>query len=38
MTVRECINFAASFRVQGTREEKDAKVNRIIEDLKLVKC
>jgi len=38
MTVRECIDFAARLRTSNTKEERDKKVDRIIEDLKLSKC
>ena len=38
MTVRECIMFAAQLRMIGTPEQKLAKVNKLIEDLKLTKC
>jgi len=38
MTVRECLEFAARLKLIGTKEEKQERVNLILEDLKLNKC
>ena len=38
MTVRECLEFAAKLKLPGTLADKIARVNQLIEDLKLVKC
>ena len=38
MTVRECLEFAAKLKLPGTMATKIARVNQLIEDLKLVKC
>jgi ABC-type multidrug transport system ATPase subunit len=38
MTVRECLEFAAKLKLPGTYEEKIARVNQLILDLKLSKC
>jgi len=38
MTVRECLEFAAKLKLPGPHDEKIARVDRLIEDLKLVKC
>ena len=38
MTVKECIEFSAKLRFNGTNKERDQKVESIIRDLKLNKC
>ena len=38
MTVRECLEFAAKLKLPGTQESKMARVNMLINDLKLTKC
>lgn len=38
MTVRECLEFAAKLKLPGSMEVKMARVNDIINTLKLVKC
>lgn len=38
MTVRECLLFSAKLKLTGTEEEQAARVEAIIEDLKLNKC
>lgn len=38
MTVRECLEFAARLKLQGTDDEKLARVQSLIETLKLIKC
>lgn len=35
MTPRECLQFSANMRVHGTAEQKKAKVEQLLEDLKL---
>jgi len=38
LTVKECIAFAADFKVEGTKEEKADKVMDVIKRLKLERC
>lgn len=38
MTVRECLEFAAKLKLPGSDDEKMARVEQIINELKLVKC
>ena len=38
MTVRECLLFAAKLKLPGTEQEKIARVDELILDLKLKKC
>ena len=38
MTVRECLEFAARFKLPGTDEVKLARVQAVIDTLKLNKC
>lgn len=38
MTVRECLEFAAKLKLRGTEDQKLARVDEIINELKLVKC
>lgn len=38
MTVRECLEFAAKLKLKGTEDQKMARVEEVINELKLVKC
>ncbi|EAR84815.1 ABC transporter family protein (macronuclear) [Tetrahymena thermophila SB210] len=38
LTVRECISFAADFKIKGSKEEKEKKVDEVIKTLKLERC
>ena len=38
MSVRECLEFAAKLKLVGTMEQKMARVDKVIADLKLTKC
>ena len=38
MTVRECLEFSAKLKLPGPLDEKLAKADQIIKDLKLTKC
>lgn len=38
MTVRECLEFAAKLKLPGTLEQKLARVDQIINELRLNKC
>jgi ABC-type multidrug transport system ATPase subunit len=38
MTVRECLEFAAKLKLQGSYEEKMYRVEEIIKELRLNKC
>jgi ABC-type multidrug transport system ATPase subunit len=38
MTVRECLEFAARLKLKGTEKEKEDRVDRIIQELRLAKC
>jgi ABC-type multidrug transport system ATPase subunit len=38
MSVRECLEFAAKLKLVGTMEQKMARVEKVIADLKLTKC
>lgn len=38
MTVRECLEFAAKLKLQGTEESKLQRVEEIITELRLNKC
>lgn len=38
MSVRECLEFAAKLKLTGTMEQKMARVDAVITDLKLTKC
>lgn len=38
MTVRECLTFAARLKLDNTEEEKISRVNKMLKQLKLVKC
>ena len=38
LTVRECLEFAAKLKLPGTYEEKMARVDKIIAELRLTKC
>jgi len=38
MTVRECLEFAAKLKLPGTLNEKLARVDNIITELRLTKC
>lgn len=38
MTVRECLEFAAKLKLRGSEQEKMARVDQIIQELKLNKC
>jgi len=38
MTVRECLEFAAKLKLPGTLEQKLARVDEIIAELRLGKC
>ncbi len=38
MTVRECIEFAAKLKLSGPLEDKMARVDKLITELRLTKC
>lgn len=38
MTVRECLEFAAKLKLQGTYDEKMYRVEELIKELRLNKC
>lgn len=38
MTVRECLEFAAKLKLQGTYDEKIRRVEEIVKELRLNKC
>ena len=38
MTVRECIEFSAQLKLTGSEEDKQRRVNEIVNDLRLNKC
>ena len=38
MTVRECLEFAAKLKLPGRLQDKIARVNELIYELKLTKC
>lgn len=38
LTVKECIRFAANLRVIGTKEEKDRKLNEVLQLMRLTHC
>jgi len=38
MTVRECLDFAASLKVKGSKDERTTVVTNIIKAFKLEKC
>jgi ABC-type multidrug transport system ATPase subunit len=38
MTVRECLEFAARLKLPGSEEDRLARVNQVISQLKLTKC
>ena len=38
LTVRETLEFAANLKLNRTKEEKDAHINKLVSDLKLEKC
>ena len=38
LTVRECLEFAAKLKLKGTEAEKKDRVDKIISELRLIKC
>jgi len=38
MTVKECLTFAAKLKLKGSEDAKVARVEEIINELKLSKC
>jgi len=38
LTAKECLQFAADFKLSGTEEHKRTRVNEVIHALKLTKC
>ena len=38
MTVKECLSFAASLKIKGSKSERETVVNNIIRAFKLEKC